>query len=567
MPDWFTDPFRYAPHPLVKTAAAEVISMIENGQNLSEVFSEGKMLGVLVCERNGDSAPCFIAAFSGTVSGTATIEGFVPPIFDLTVSDGYFRQEEARISDLNRTIRELESSGEHSELKAKLSALRQEQEKELEAVRQAMQGAKARRSELRKQTLDTETLEALTKESQFEKAELRRLKISWNERIASIESEIQAIASEIKALKKQRAEMSDALQDWIFHQYIVHNALGEELSIAEIFSADGLTPPGGTGECAAPKLLEYAFRNGLRPVAMGEFWYGKASETAVRVHGHFYPSCTSKCGPLLGYMLQGLSLAPKEVCTESPVILHEDDEIIIAVKPSGMPSVPGLDGRISLEEWLRDGREVFAVHRLDMDTSGVMLFAKTASSAVDLQRQFEVHSVRKTYCARITASPGTAPELRAAKVHRTVCSSLATPAARGVARFFQPLYQEMQKNGIIDLPITADYDERPRQKVDFAQGKPATTEYEIIQTNPDGTADILFHPITGRTHQLRVHSAHTLGLGSPILGDMLYGGQCTAFQDSTEPSPKRLHLHARSLSFTHPTTGEALTFSSDIHKY
>lgn len=521
MPDWFTDPFRYAPHPLVKTAAAEVISMIENGQNLSEVFSEGKMLGVLVCERNGDSAPCFIAAFSGTVSGTATIEGFVPPIFDLTVSDGYFRQEEARISDLNRTIRELESSGEHSELKAKLSALRQEQEKELEAVRQAMQGAKARRSELRKQTLDTETLEALTKESQFEKAELRRLKISWNERIASIESEIQAIASEIKALKKQRAEMSDALQDWIFHQYIVHNALGEELSIAEIFSADGLTPPGGTGECAAPKLLEYAFRNGLRPVAMGEFWYGKASETAVRVHGHFYPSCTSKCGPLLGYMLQGLSLAPKEVCTESPVILHEDDEIIIAVKPSGMPSVPGLDGRISLEEWLRDGREVFAVHRLDMDTSGVMLFAKTASSAVDLQRQFEVHSVRKTYCAKL-------------------------------------MYQEMQKNGTIDLPITADYDERPRQKVDFAQGKPASTEYEIIQTNPDGTADILFHPITGRTHQLRVHSAHTLGLGSPIVGDMLYGGASNA---------GRLCLHAQSISFTHPGTGEALTFSSDIHKY
>ena len=440
----------------------------------------------------------------------------------------------------------------------RLSTLHQEQEKELEAARLAMQESKARRTELRKQSLDAEALETLTKESQFEKAELRRLKNSWNDRIASTESEIKAITSEIKNLKKQRAQMSDALQDWIFHQYIVHNALGQGSSIVEIFASGGLTPPGGTGECAAPKLLEYAFRNDLKPIAMGEFWYGKASETAVRVHGHFYPSCTSKCGPLLGYMLQGLKLSPKGFCKESPVILHEDGELLIAVKPSGMPSVPGLDGRISLEEWLRNGREVFAVHRLDMDTSGIMVFAKTEASAVELKRQFEAHSVRKTYCARITASPGTAPELRAAKVHRTVCSSLATPAARGVARFFQPVHQEKQKNGIIDLPITADYDERPRQKVDFTQGKPATTEYEVIQTNPDGTTEILFRPITGRTHQLRVHSAHTLGLCSPIVGDMLYGGASNG---------GRLCLHAQSITFTHPATGERLTFSSDIHKY
>ena len=516
------------------------------------------MLGVLVCKHKDSNSPCFIAAFSGNVGGTAIIDGFVPPIFDLTSPEGYFKQEEARISELNRTIQELESSSQFSELNEKLSALRTEQEKELKAARLAMQEAKARRSDLRKQNLDAEALETLIRESQFEKAELKRLKTSWIEKITAIESEIQAIKSEIKALKKQRSKMSDALQDWIFHQYIVHNALGQESSIAEVFASEGLTPPGGTGECAAPKLLEYAFRNGLKPIAMGEFWYGKASETAVRVHGHFYPSCTSKCGPLLGYMLQGLTLAPKEACKESPVILHEDDELLIAVKPSGMPSVPGLDGRISLEEWLRDDRKVFAAHRLDMDTSGVMVFAKTEASAVELKRQFEAHSIRKTYCARITASPGAAPELRAAKVHRTVCSSLATPAARGVARFFQPVHQEKQKNGIIDLPITADYDERPRQKVDFTQGKPATTEYEIIQTNPDGTTEILFHPITGRTHQLRVHSAHALGLCSPIVGDMLYGGAS---------HPGRLCLHAQSISFTHPATGERLTFSSDIHRY
>jgi tRNA pseudouridine32 synthase/23S rRNA pseudouridine746 synthase len=244
-------------------------------------------------------------------------------------------------------------------------------------------------------------------------------------------------------------------------------------------------------------------------------------------------------------MLQGLDLTPKQECKESPVILHEDEEIIIAVKPSGMPSVPGLDGRMSLEGWLRKGREVFAVHRLDMDTSGVMVFAKTASSAVELMRQFEAHNVSKTYCARLCNTSSAIPGALAEKT----------------------VLQELPAMGTIELPLAADYDERPRQKVDRSHGKYASTLYTVHGKNPDGTVDVAFSPITGRTHQLRVHSAHHLGLGSPILGDMLYGGQCTAFQDTTDPSPKRLHLHAHSLSFTHPTTGESLTFSSDIHKY
>ena len=132
---------------------------------------------------------------------------------------------------------------------------------------------------------------------------------------------------EIDTLRKCRAEMSDGLQKWIFRQYVVHNAAGEERSIYDIFDMEYLIPPGGTGECAAPKLLEYAYRHGLKPVAMGEFWYGTSPETAVRTHGHFYPSCTSKCGPLLGYMLQGMELMKLEEIHGTPSVIYEDKDI------------------------------------------------------------------------------------------------------------------------------------------------------------------------------------------------------------------------------------------------
>jgi tRNA pseudouridine32 synthase/23S rRNA pseudouridine746 synthase len=325
--------------------------------------------------------------------------------------------------------------------------------------------------------------------------------------------------------------MSENLQNWIFRQYIVHNASGEKASIAEIFGQLGITPPGGTGECAAPKLLEYAYRNGLKPLAMGEFWYGKASGTAVRVHGHFYPSCTSKCGPLLGYMMNGLTLGRSNQSTGIEYnILFDDTDIIVAEKPSGMPSVPGLDGRVSLQELLEQsyGQTIHAVHRLDMDTSGVILFAKTPEAGVELRKQFEDHTIRKCYKARL--APATS-------VHFSTH---------------------------ISLPLAADYDERPRQKVDFKQGKPALTEYEIVSENADGTTDVLFHPVTGRTHQLRVHSAHALGLSRPIVGDLLYGGYSIS---DTDFIPRRLHLHALSITFRHPRTGEELTFTSDRLSY
>ena len=532
----FTNPFRYAPHPLVKEAAEKVMDRIASSHDLSDDFAEGKMLGVLVTEDH-EGKIGFLAGFSGNIGGQSIIEGFVPPIFDLLDPDGNYKIQEAEISAINQQIAGLESSGRLLALKHEREEACRSMEAEISRIKVEMASRKCRRDNLRKTTSDHEVLDRMIKESQFDKAQLRRTKTAWEEKIHSIDTELSGMNEEILRLKDLRAEKSDNLQRWIFRQYIVHNALGEQKSIWEIFSEKGLVPPGGTGECAAPKLLEHAYRSGLKPVAMGEFWYGKSPDTAVRTHGHFYPSCTSRCGPLLSFMMNGLEgMSLPHTSLQDRGIIYEDDYVIMIEKPSGMPSVPGLDGRTSLLEWLNsherqsssNGISAYeAVHRLDMDTSGIMVFAKTQEAAVSLRQQFEDHKVRKTYFARLAPAPG--------------------------GRNLEP-----GNRGTIDLPLSPDHDERPRQKVDRTQGKASVTEYEVVAVNDDGTTDILFYPLTGRTHQLRVHSAHVLGLGHPILGDLLYGGADNAWTEGN--GCMRLHLHALSISFTHPATGEYLTF-------
>ena len=648
----FTDPFRYAPHPAVAEAARLVISHIDSTPLLADAFSEGKMLGVLVCsipeDRNtvipGDPATVipgsdreslhYLAAFSGNVGGRSHIEGFVPPIFDLQDPAGHFKVREAEITELNHKIYALSNSEQLITLEAALRKANEDKEAALADYRMQMAQSRIRREEVRNETSDPHILAGLIKESQFEKAELKRLKTAWDEKIAEIQSQLQVLRDEIVQLKDSRARMSDELQDWIFRQYTVHDAYGDSSSIADIFASRGLVPPGGTGECAAPKLLEYAYRNGLKPLAMGEFWYGKSPNTAVRTHGHFYPSCTSKCGPLLGYMLRGLlaediDILPRngggffeegeslpeegELVIEareeqippvsptfipSPKIIYEDGDIVVAEKPSGMPSVPTLDGNFSIQDYLTsalylsddcvgegdgaddgdrvDGNEglqffgVIAAHRLDMDTSGVMVFAKNRKALTNLHRQFEEHTVRKTYMARISAPD----DFRKSIGPETVLPPW--PQGEGPAtKSWEGLFPDQCFSGAITLPLSPDYDERPRQKVDFQQGKPSHTDYKVVNENPDGTTDLLLYPRTGRTHQLRVHCAHTLGLGRPILGDLLYGGwsahptrtsasdsASTLTSDTASHPTHRLHLHALSITFKHPTTGEELTFSS-----
>ena len=542
LPESFTDPFRYSPHESVRIAADALIRNIETDKGLADAFSEGKMLGVLVCTKASDpKTPYYLAAFSGNIGGRSMIEGFVPPIYDLTDPEGEFKKQEAEISHINHQITEIREDASYIDLAERLADARKERDKEIESMKATMAASKAGREKLRNTTDDKDIHAGLIRQSQFEKAELKRLKSSWDEKISLIKIPYDEQTDRINMLTRQRATMSDILQRWIFQQYRVHNAIGECSSIGEMFAAQGLTPPGGTGECAAPKLLEYAYRNNLKPIAMGEFWYGKASETAVRTHGRFYPSCTSKCGPLLGYMLKGLDVGTATHETVlTPAIIYEDDAIIVAEKPSVMPSVPGLDGRRSLQEWLTERElakgygnctELHAIHRLDMDTSGVMIFAKNSLAAVQLRKQFETHSVQKTYMARLCPAMGQ-------------CGIKLSP----------------DTTGSIDLPLAPDYDERPRQKVDIAQGKPAHTDYEVTAVTSDGCVEILLYPRTGRTHQLRVHCAHSLGLGLPIVGDMLYGGYY-------ENTAGRLCLHAFSITFRHPSTGEQLTFTASGHLF
>lgn len=420
-----------------------MIAHIGETPELDSIFAEGKMMGVLMV-RDEEGRESFLYGFSGLAGGRSRVEGFVPPIFDLTDPEGYFKREEAGISELNRQI-------------------------------------------------------------------------------IAIDGDI----PERAALKAERKARSTALQEWLFKQYVVLNALGEKKSILDIFAERGLVPPGGTGDCAAPKLLQYAYSHGLKPLAMGEFWYGASPEREVRRQGCFYPSCTGKCGPLLAFMLQGLDVEPNPLEQDFPAseedfsILYEDEDIIVADKPSGMLAVPGRTLKVSLQERLQrrcgPGTDIRACHRLDMDTSGLIVFAKGTDNLAILQQQFERHEVGKSYVAKLTA--GREPLMAA---------------------------------GRISLPLLLDFDDRPRQMVDFEEGKQAVTDWELIKMMPDGCALVRFTPLTGRTHQLRVHAAHPLGLGRPIAGDRLYGG-----------GPGRLCLHAATLSFAHPRTGERLSFTSE----
>ena len=348
---------------------------------------------------------------------------------------------------------------------------------------------------------------------------------------------------ERQALIQERRERSVNLQEWLFEQFIVHNARGESLSIAEVFARRSLVPPGGTGECAAPKLLEHAYRNGLKPLALGEFWYGASPEGELRRAGSFYPACTGKCGPLLAFMLEGLEVEPDPLQgpgiagNEAIEVLYVDEAILVINKPSGVLSVPGRTRRASVPALLQSQYgTLYSCHRLDMDTSGLMVYARTLEDQAALQAQFAERTVRKSYRARL--SPALIRQDGAAVGH---------PLSPG-------------DRGSIDLPLSQDWYDRPRQKVDPRQGKQAQTEYEVLAIFPDGTAEVRFTPLTGRTHQLRVHAAHPDGLGRPILGDRLYGGQTTDTTSQPHRTDTPLQLRADSLSFRHPRSGEWLTF-------
>lgn len=520
LPDRFTYPFCYTPHPLCVLAAGEVQAYLAGREAWQEELAQGKMFGVLVVETPQGEVG-YIAAFSGILAGSNRHDHFVPPVFDLLRPDGFFKAGEARISDINRRIGQLETAPDYREARLSAEALRREADDALRTAKAAMKAAKeARDARRRTAALTPEEEAALIRESQFLKADCKRLERSWKERIDRADARLHAFEEEINALKEERKRRSAALQQELFANFRLLNARGESKDLCEIFAATvHKTPPAGAGECAAPKLLQYAYLQGWKPKAMAEFWWGASPKTEVRHHGCYYPACQGKCGPILGHMLQGLQVddnpLPDRMKTATGKLetVYEDRWLTVVNKPAGMLSVPGKEEAPSVCSLMRqrypEADGPLLVHRLDMATSGLLLVAKSKAVHQHLQAQFKHHTIQKRYTALLE---GIIPS----------------------------------KEGRISLPLTLNPLDRPRQVVSHEHGKPAVTDYRVIGLE-NGHTRIHFFPLTGRTHQLRLHAAHAEGLHCPIWGDELYGHKAT-----------RLYLHADMLTFTHPVTGSRL---------
>lgn len=527
LPGLFNNPFYYRPHKLCEIAAGEVRSLLMGNPLWAADAERGKMMGVLVV-RDEEGRVGYLAGFSGLLAGSNLQQGFVPPVFDFLSPDGYFKREEGCISSINAEIKRVKDSAEYLVALEGVAAAESIAAERLAARRALYAGNKARRAERRKNgLLSPEEAESLLRESRFEKAELKRLARALDAEIYEKKAVLRAFEERLSALSAERKERSAALQEWLFAQFKVLDARGCEKSLLEIFSEQrGSLPPAGTGECAAPKMLQYAYKNNMQPLAMAEFWVGASPKGEVRRDGCFYGSCMSKCQPVLTYMLQGLSveMSALEKGGEGVAgtrVVYEDSDIVVVDKPSGVLSVPGVVGGESVQDFLRStlkSNDVFVAHRLDMATSGLLVAAKSSEVFKALQSMFSERRVEKRYAALLSGVP-------------------------------------QKSEGVVELPLSPDYDNRPTQKVDYAGGKPAKTLYKVVGDVLIGgktCSKVLLEPVTGRTHQLRVHCAHAQGLDTPILGDTLYGG------DAAE----RLMLHAEFLSFCHPVSGEKVELFS-----
>lgn len=543
----FPNPFYYEPSPLARLAVTLL-------QQSLPMLKEGKMFGVLIVEYGGKLG--YLQAYSGQLECISD-DSFVPLVFDYLQPNGYFKTHEAEITALNHEIEVLKQSDDYEKAIKKIAKLKAEAQQVVAEAQQAMVVAKHLRDERRREKAivsDNEQREMI-RESQYMKAELHRTKKRYAALLEAAEAEVEAYNRKIAELKSTRKRKSDHLQRWLFSQFTFLNAQGERSDLLSIFrnyyllhspksvlathyatvgEQITLFPPSGTGECCEPKLLQYAFTHGMRPVEMAMFWWGEPPKTEIRQHGQFYPACNGKCKPLLTWMLKGMNVAANALEVEAKQsidIVYEDRDLAVIVKPSGMLTVPGRSKQQSVETILRqrwnDNDTPIIVHRLDMATSGLLVVARNKEAHKHLQAQFKAKMVRKRYIALLDA---------------TLLNRVGLPS-----------------EGTISLPLCADELDRPRQMVDRNKGKTAITHYKIIGKTPlqdshySEAVKVELCPITGRTHQLRVHCAHSEGLACPILGDTLYGKRAD-----------RLYLHAEYLAFTHPTTGKPLSFESKL---
>lgn len=485
------------------------------------------MFGVLVVETTPGEYR-YLAAYSGKLADSNHLPGFVPPVYDVLDEDGFYKAGEREVNSLSAQIERLENSSRLAAAIQAKKAAEAQASSEIAAQKKARKQAKAVRDARRHAAADLpeQELKALEEELARESVSLHfALKDNmrvWEERIKRLTTDLGRLEEEISELRQARKNKSNDLQAKIFQQYRFLDANGETNDLLDIFARTvRVIPPAGAGECAAPKLLQYAYLHGLKPVVMAEFWWGQSPKSEVRKHGRFYPACRGKCEPILGHMLQGLTVDPNPMLSNPAEgkqlpIIYEDEDLLVVNKPAGFLSVPGrlIEDSVQtrMEARYPEARNHLIVHRLDMSTSGLLLLTKRKEIHKKLQQQFFKRTIKKRYVA------------------------LVEGAVHGEA-------------GFIDLPLVGNFDDRPRQMVDYQNGKTARTKWKLLERLPEELSRVNLWPVTGRTHQLRVHCAHPLGLNASIVGDELYG-----------ILGGRLCLHAEYLAFLHPGTQEPMEF-------
>ncbi|HBK83428.1 MAG TPA: RNA pseudouridine synthase [Flavobacterium sp.] len=525
LPKKFTFPFYYEPHKLCLIASNELQEYLETQVDIDHNFGLikhqkglviGKMFGVLVCQNNkGQMGQLW--AFSGKLADSNHHNKFVPPVYDMLQKQSFYKQNESELNELTIQIQIIEQSISYKNATENLANTKAKALLDIENQKNKIKHNKIIRAKMR--TSQNCDVEKLNNESQQEGILLKKMNQFWNHKVKAAQQELDIFETQINLLKSIRKQKSNALQKKLFSEYSFLNHKNEKKSLGKIFDNN---PPAGAGECAAPKLLQYAFKNNLKPIAMAEFWWGQSPNSEIRKHKHFYTACISKCYPILmNHMLQGIEMEqnPFEInnASEKQIqILFSDKEIVVINKPTDLLSVPGKNIKDSVYQRIRqlypDATGSIIVHRLDMATSGIMVIAKNEQAHKLLQRQFIKRTIKKRYIALLD----------------------------GIV---------LENEGSISLPLRVDLNDRPRQLVCFEHGKKAQTHWEKIEVKNNKTK-VYFYPITGRTHQLRVHAAHQLGLKTPIFGDDLYGKKAD-----------RLYLHAEELTFTHPISKNEMKFS------
>ncbi len=525
IPEKFTFPFSYEPHPLTELAAKELQEHLKSAKITNEI--SGKMYGILVVQNKGGHLG-YLVSFSGQEYDGKAPVNFVPPIYNRMEMEGFYKKGEEELVKINRKIKMLEEDQNFNSLMQELKEQSKTSNLELKSEQEKKQAAKAIRKEKREEGMVNlspsafdKLDEQLRKESIAKNLIYKKFYKEWKKKIASIQSKVAVYESQIQNLKKERKQKSNQLQKRIFDQYKFLNVHGKRKGVEEIFEPIGY-PPSGAGDCALPKLLQYAFANQYKPLAMGEFWWGKAPKSELRKEGRFYPACSGKCKPILGHMLKGLKLEDDpllQYTADDKVIetLYEDEQIAVIVKPAGLLSIPSKEIKDSVLTRMQNkypkATGPLLAHRLDKLTSGIMLISKDLESHKFLQQQFMDKTIQKRYCAVLEG-------------------------------------KLKQKEGEVNLPLAVDEDNRPMQKVDFEKGRKALTKWNLISQNEEKSM-VTFIPVTGRTHQLRVHSAHPQGLDAPIVGDTLYGNKS-----------ERLMLHAEYIQFKHPKNQEIMRFEN-----